>query len=143
MKKQDITPKLVEDICELVEKGNYLDSAAVVIGVSPKIIKRWMEIGKEEFERREEDEFPKQSLDLYVELYDRVLTAQMQAEVALVNITRERAEEGDVRAIWWLLERTRPDRFGKKSVKVSGDDGKPVKVSVSFADMMKDGAKEN
>ena len=142
MMKQNLTPKIVDAICSMVERGNYLDSAAVVAGVSPARIKQWMEVGKEEFDRREADEFPKQSLDLFVELYDRVLTAQMQAEVALVDIAREKAEEGDVRAVGWILERTRSDRFGKKSVKVSGDDGKPVKVSVTFADMMRDGAKE-
>lgn len=67
----------------------------------------------------------------YVELVDAVESARASAEVrALANIQKA-AGEGTWQAAAWYLERSYPDKWGRRQMQHVGPAGGPVQVDVS------------
>jgi transposase-like protein len=86
------TPDRVQKIINALRAGNHLATAARYAGVSPNIVKKWVE--------------------LYPEFALAVDEADAASEVRNVAIIQKEAEKRWVAAAW-LLERKYPEKWGK------------------------------
>ncbi len=114
-----VQPKIVE----LVKEGNYPKIAAAAAGVSPRTWDDWIRRAKDGDER-------------LVALFDGVGQALAEAEVELVKKLwtppldmTGKADAGWLKAVQFILERTRRERWGDK-VEVR------IRVEDAMADMM-------
>jgi len=103
-----LTPKLINDITNLIKRGNYPLVAARACGVKDRTWYDWLERGKGS------------AKGLYRELFDEVETAQAKPQVTVVNKLYEVAIEGNVRAMELFLSRRYPEQWGaQKQVEVN------------------------
>lgn len=122
---------LQRQIIANIEKGHYLDVAAGMAGVSPRLAAEWMARGAEDESAGRED-------SLYLAFRRAVLQAQASIEASLLEVVSAAAQEGKWQAASWLLERLRPRRYQKRtgwvqSVKASSEQA-PLRV-VSLQDV--------
>lgn len=116
---QDIQDKIVDAILA----GNYQDAASRYVGIDPATFYRWMQKGDG-------------ADDQYGEFREAVENAKAAAEVENVAIIRMAARDGTWQAAAWWLERTRPQKFGRKErYEVTGADGGNLQVDVSMQDL--------
>lgn len=101
-----LTPALQARILKLVRAGNYPEVAAASLGVNRATYYRWMERG-EKCAKGDE---------LFRDFRDALTRAKATAETAaLAKVSKGFADKvrGPERAQWYL-ERTAPDRFGRR-----------------------------
>lgn len=94
----DCTPDAVEAICEALKRGNYLETAATLAGISERSLYAWMSMGK----RGEEP---------YAAFLQAVKHAQAVAEDTLVTELRARPEQWQ--ALATILERRFRSRWAR------------------------------
>jgi transposase-like protein len=95
-----LTPALQARIVKLVREGNYPETAAQSEGVSRATYYEWMERG-----RRRESPF--------ADFSDAVTRARATAQRKMLGIVVKAAPTDPENARWYL-ERTAPDRFGRR-----------------------------
>ena len=125
--------------------GNYLETCAAFAGLNQDTIHTWMERGARE-EERAQKELEKHNLAAkqqrralkyrpeeiaYVDFHFRLKKSMAEAEMRLLGIIHKAAETNWTAAAW-ILERTRPDRFGKR-LEYSGPHGNPIDLTVRMA----------
>jgi transposase len=119
-------------IAELVASGNYLEDAAGACGIGTATLYRWLDVGAE-WEGVELEEVP-QEQRIFREFREAVHRAREEATTRLLRPI-ERQAPTDWRAAAWILERTRPDRFGRReTVRISGEGGGPIRVEYEQKD---------
>ena len=122
---RDITPKrlgaptklndeLLNAISALLANNVPLTTVADYVGINRDTIRLWGNRGAALID--ELDENPSRELDeiehLYVRFYVETNKSYAKGEISLVqNINN--AAQGDWRAASWMLERTRPEKYGK------------------------------
>ena len=110
-----LTPKKKKIIIEAVERGNYIETAAALAGVSKSTLYNWKNRGERELERLEK--YPEaeesQTERPFLEFLDALTRAMAVAEDRDVQII-DKAAEDDWRASAWRLERRNAKRWGKK-----------------------------
>lgn len=105
-------PELVERILENIRWGMYVNEAALAAGVSKSTLHRW---------REEHPGFA-----------EEVEIARAQAEQRHIRIIKRAADNGDWHASAFWLERSFPDRWGRRArLELTGADDGPVEISVS------------
>lgn len=92
-----LTPELIIQICEYIQKGNYRSVAAKACGVPASTWNLWIKNGKE---------FPD---GLYGQLLDFVQIAEGAAETAAVQAI---CSHPDPKHLQWWLARKYPHRWG-------------------------------
>ena len=116
-----LTPKLQENICELLAKGNYFTTACEAVGISVECQQNWMRLATT-------------GAEPYLSFSLAVKNAQAQAEDALLSRIRDvgmNPETQNWPAAAWILERTRPQKFGRldrRQIDISGETN--VNVSI-------------
>jgi transposase-like protein len=113
-------------IVEAVKNGNYRATAARLAGVTPQILYKWLELG----EIASEDDLPYDDLEhaRYRKLFEDVAEAEAQFESSMVGRVRTAADEPkNWAAAMTLLERTRPERFGRRETTVIEGGETPIK----------------
>ena len=147
-----LTTQLIEDVCLLLRRGSYIESAAAACGISKDTFYRWMKNGKSA-----------QGNNLEKELSYAVLKSLAEAEMRDLEVIDKAAlgtpdrlaldENGKIlidtkgnaivaeyglspnwKASAWRLERKFPDRWGRKSkmdVEVGGEEGGMI---ITFVD---------
>ena len=100
---EKFTPEIVEQISSLIREGNLPSVSASLCGISPSTFFNWMKRGREGEPR-------------FLEFSESVERASAGATVNRVSYIVRAAEIGHWRAAAWLLERTCPERYGKRSV---------------------------
>lgn len=110
-----LTPKVENVIVAAVERGNYIETAAALAGVSKNTLYDWLKRGAREAERldRFPDEKPDKKEKRYMDFSDALTRALAVAEDKDVQNIDKAAEE-DWRASAWRLERRNSERWGKK-----------------------------
>lgn len=98
-----LTPEVAAAIVASVEEGNYPEVAAEAEGVDGSTFYRWMQRG-------ESDEDKDQA---FREFRESVTRARASAERAMVRIVRT-ASNDNPQAAQWFLERSRPERWGRR-----------------------------
>lgn len=118
-----LTQAISDKIVEAILAGNYQDAAARYAGIDPATFYRWMQKGDG-------------SDDHYGEFREAVENAKAAAEVENVAIIRRAARDGTWQAAAWWLERTRPQKYGRKErYEVTGAEGGSLQVDVSMQDL--------
>jgi hypothetical protein len=95
-RKTSLTPRVTDEIALMLRRGVPVGVACAAVNVSRATYYRWLE--------RDEP--------LYVQFRERVGQAQAKGELALV-LDVLRAGRTEWRACAWLLERTKPEQFGR------------------------------
>lgn len=96
------TPERTAIICEALEGGAYLATAAALAGLHPDTVYKWLKRGAE-------GEEP------YATFASAVESAQATGEKRLLDLIRAAAAEPKHwQAAAWMLERKFPDRYGRK-----------------------------
>lgn len=123
-----ISPDLIRRIADTVRKGNYLDTAARLHGVSRVSFHEWMKRGHA------------QKRGLYRDFLNAMEQAQAEADTIDHEFIRN-ASGKDWKAAAEHLRLRNQGRYGRSRVEVSGVDGKPIavesSVSASLLDVFK------
>jgi len=109
-----------EKLLQAVRGGNYLETAARYAGLSYSTLRRWIL-------KADDPDAPPE----YGEFRDALEKARADAEVASLAKIQKAASEGAWQASAWYLERSWPERWGRRDtnrVELVGDGGGPVKV---------------
>ena len=85
----------IESILEAVSQGNWIDTAAQSVGITKRVIHRWIQIGRGDHPTRK-------PVEPFITFSQEIETALAKAEQSLVKDLRK---EADWRAKAWLLER--------------------------------------
>lgn len=118
-----LTDAIRDKIVEAILAGNYQDAAARYAGIDPATYYRWMQKGDG-------------ADDAYGEFREAIENAKATAEVENVAIIKRAARDGTWQAAAWWLERTRPQKFGRKErYEVTGAEGGSLQVDVSMQDL--------
>lgn len=107
-----LSEELREAVLRAIRRGAPADVAAAVCGVSLRSWYRWREKGRA-------GEEPYAALEALID--------QAEAEQELGYVSRVRRDgKGDWRSSAWLLERSKPDRWGVKRGAEDHGEGEPV-----------------
>ncbi len=96
-----LTPERQQKICELLKAGNTARTAALANGICEATLINWMNKGR------------KQKSGKYFEFFEAIKKAKAEAEARNVLIIQKAAEKNWQAAAWWL-ERTNPDKWGRR-----------------------------
>lgn len=95
-----------------LELGSYRRQAITAAGLAERTVMRWLEMGRDEAARVENEDPP---LTFYVHFWQAVRRAEGVAVMrALATICRA-AERGSWRASAWFLERRYPKKWGRRA----------------------------
>lgn len=118
---EKLNPEIQQAICDALEKGSYIETAAAKAGISKTTLYDWLKKGaraKDENGEYEEGLLP------YVEFSNAIEKAMAAGEQNHVdNIARHAKENWQASA--WMLERKFPERWGKKAIMRLEDPDKP------------------
>jgi len=109
-----------DKLLQAVRGGNYLETAARYAGISYPTLRRWIL-------KADDPSAPPE----YVEFKEALEKARADAEVASLAKIQKAAGEGAWQAAAWYLERSWPERWGRRDtnrVELVGEGGGPVKV---------------
>lgn len=152
-----ISPARIQRFLESIAGGQYIDVSARMAGINPSTVHRWETYGREQVIAVEEgdsviaewldgfkDDFkadnpmwvmdPPEGFEpdrwIYALFLHRFEKAKAVAEAAALGNIRAAARAGSWQADAWYLERTRPDKYGRKIVAEhqGSASGPPVKV---------------
>ena len=99
-----LTPKLAEEIADLIRKGNYLETAAAFVGIGRRTLFDWLKRGAESNEINDPD-------GLYRNFAD--VMEQARAEAQIHAVAELRKGEGQWQRWAWWLERSFPKWWGR------------------------------
>lgn len=108
------TPELVEELCEVLRGGNFICVACDYVGIDESTYYGWVKRAEAELERVDNGEEPTEKGQIYVRFFKAVTRARKDAERKSVESLRKSGDE-DWRAHAFWLERSFPDRWGKRS----------------------------
>jgi hypothetical protein len=109
-----------ETIVTAIRNGNYRGTAARLAAVDPNTVNHWLRLGRDR-----PDEYPE-----YAQLAADVELAEAECEAEMVGVVRKHALSevpGAWTAAMTYLERTKPDRFGKRDTTVIEGGKEPIK----------------
>lgn len=107
-----LTPEIQRTIVDMLRRGNYLETCAVIAGLDPSTVRGWLKKGRES------------KRGMYRDFFAAVKRASVRPEVEDVETIRKAAAT-DWRAAAWRLEHRYPQRWAKKTTKLehTGKDG--------------------
>lgn len=125
-------PAIISRLLEALRSGNFIDDACQYAGIAESTYYLWMDRGRKERARIDSGEEPSPAESAWLDLFDKAQQARSEAVVRNVHLIQRAANGGTWQAAAWFLERTRPDKFGRRiATEVSGPNGGPVEVDVA------------
>lgn len=136
-RKSKLTDELRDEICELLENGNFIETACDAVGISHQTFYRWLDENSElnEAIKRARSKAERKSIE-------RIRKAAEGGDVASVQEVEKRYPDGTIekernvkytngqwQADAWFLERSFPARWGKRQEikqEITGKDGSPL-----------------
>lgn len=104
-----LNEKLIKEISAVIADGNYAVVACEYVGINPSTYYDWLNRGERE------------PGSIYEDFSNAIKKARAQAEVRNVDLLRNHAKESWQASAWWL-ERTQPNRWGKRERKDNAND---------------------
>ena len=98
-----LTPELQDNICKLIEEGNYPAQAAELEGIAESTFYSWMKKGREAKYKSK-----------FMEFVEAIKKAESKAEQFHINVIKNAASKNWTASAWYL-ERKHPDRWGKQT----------------------------
>ena len=110
--------KLTQDIqttvCESLERGNYLETAAALSGITTATVRNWVRKGTDILKSIEAgDKITAEELSL-ADFTLAIQKAQAVGEARHLGTIDEAAQLGNWNAAAWMLERKTPERWGRR-----------------------------
>ncbi len=101
----ELTPEFQQTFCEVLRQCWYVETACYVVGIHPSTVRNWMRWGRkwngiDEAHRK------------HAEFFAAVKGAMAEAEFDAAKLIHQHGREGAWQAIAWLMERSRPGRWG-------------------------------
>lgn len=97
-----LTPELQAEICELIRKGNFVETACEAVGVHKGTYYNWRNRGE------------RSAKGVYCDFFNAIKRAEADGEAAHVaNIAADNTNTKDWQRSAWWLERRYPQRWGK------------------------------
>ena len=115
-RKTKLTPELQARFIQALRAGNWIDTCCDYVGIHPDTYYDWMNRAQEGGARNQ----------IYVDFAQAVKTAKATAEIESVARIRLAGSKGNLKADIFFLERSHPERWGKKRLEVTGKDGAPL-----------------
>lgn len=122
-RKSIISREIIDSITNSLRAGNYIQSACEYAGISHDAYYDWLAKAKDP-----------ESPAVFREFAAEVKKARATAEMRNVNNIQKAAQNGTWQASAWWLERSFPDRWGRKTT-VTGPDNGPIQVEVTREDL--------
>lgn len=96
-----LTPRLVDDLCELLACGHYIEDACYMVDIHPTTVRDWLKVGEQYFERYEQN-----ILSEFFLAYKKALALAKNAH--LVRIAKgKRGWQSSA----WVMERRWPKQW--------------------------------
>lgn len=130
-----LTHALLEDAVQLVEAGNYLNTAAGALGISYDTWRNWMERGEKEAklwnEIVEAGGDPTEVIwdTLYIQFFVAISRAEHMAIASVVTLLKRHALTDARAAVEFLQRRDRAN--WSKETRITGDENAPLVVKVA------------
>jgi len=105
-RRSKLTEDLQHKITALLRNGNYVETACGAAGISVSTFYAWMERGEADERAGTQSAF--------LEFSEAVHRTRAEGEALLLQQIRQAAPT-DWRAAAWILERTAPERFGRRT----------------------------
>ena len=122
----------VKALIDALKAGTYVTTACTYAGIGRKTFYQWMDRGRTEAESRDNGNPPDPKEQNYFEIWEAVEAARAAAEVRNIGLIQRAATGGTWQAAAWWLERSFPERYGRRmSAEVSGPQGKPIEVVIT------------
>lgn len=117
-RKTKCTPNLIQEISQVLAAGNYICVACEYVGITQATYFSWVNRATAELERVEEEGGEvSEHEEIFVEFLKSATRARSSAEVQSVARLRK-AGESDWKADAFFLERSFPDRWGRRNLAV-------------------------
>ena len=131
----DANPQKVEDLINNLRLGLYVNQACELTGISLSSYYAWKQRAEEIEESLENsDDEPTTADHLFLDFLDAVKKARATAEAFHLRNVRDAGETSWQASAWWL-ERSAPDRWGRRErVEVTGKDEGPLRIQIEFGD---------
>jgi len=118
---------LINEICKLIEAGNYARHAALSVGITEQTFYNWINRGE------------RSKSGIYFEFFESIKKSRAKAIVRNVAIVNKAAQDGDWKAAMTWLERTEPDLYGRKErIEHSSDKDSPLMIEFVVKDNKKE-----
>lgn len=128
----------VQTLITALKAGAYIQTACVYSGVSESTVYRWLERGRKENERIDNEEKPNADEAPYLELWESIEKARAEATLRNLQIIQTSAQNGSWQASAWFLERTMPAMYGRRNYnEVTGANGGALQVEMSVEELDK------
>lgn len=114
-----INNEIIQKIEEALKAGNYIITACQYAGISKDAYYDWIHKAQDP-----------EADPIYKRFSDTVEKARASAEVRNVMNIQKSAQDGTWQASAWWLERSFPDRWGRRTT-VTGPDSGPIQVEVT------------
>lgn len=124
-KPKAISRTNLKSICNKIRRGNYVKQSVIASGVNYSTFQNYMNKGRK-------------GIRPYDEYYEAVEIAKAEAEVRMSERIDESAENGNVGADMWKLQRMFPNRWGnaqRQEIKV--DNTQKIEI-VRYSDKFKE-----
>lgn len=109
-----ITEEIIKEIETYLKAGNYIETAANIIGIHKSTLYDWLKRGRRALDEEAKTGKPiPESEELFARFSDAVRKAQAWSEARDLMTIGEHAK-GDWKAAAWRLERKFPERWGRK-----------------------------
>lgn len=142
--EQILTDEMIERVGKIIEIGAYVETACEASGLQSYQYHNYMRQAEAELKRLEKGGKPNNRYERRIRFYKRIKKALADAEHSLLRIiVRSSIEKSNWQAAAWILERSRPQRWGKKSeynVTTEATDGKKKKqgsLQKAFEEVLK------
>ncbi len=139
-----LTPEVIEEICNWLKLGYYQEDAATMAGISASTYYDWMKKGddaQKALESGDSSSLPAtqegdevEVVNMFQEFSEAVKKARAEAEGAHIRNIRKAADNGNWQASAWWLERSFPQKWGKRSTLDLRDKDEVVQFQIEYGD---------
>ena len=127
----DADPEKVERLINYLVLGMYVTIACDLVGISRASYYSWIQRANE---IEESDDEPTAADVLFVDFLDATKKARADAEALHLRNVRDAGATSWQASAWWL-ERSAPDRWGRRErIEVTGKDEEPLVIKIEFGD---------
>ncbi len=138
-RKTLLTAELQHNIVEALREGHYMDDAAHLAGITDRTAYNWIARGRTADELQEQGIEPAAEELKYLRFFHAVKEARADAVRANLRVIRTAAQDGQWQAAAWYLERTNPQKWGKRdTVALTGLENTQVTVEISPVDTLRE-----
>lgn len=124
-RKLTLTEDLKINICRILEDGTTVKDACAIVGIGQSTYFEWVAIGNAYRNGENHERMPKRIADreMFAEFAEATTRARAKMRHDIVKVLGARARAGDVPAATFLLERSDPEQWGKRTYsKIEGLD---------------------